>query len=251
MSGHSKWAQIKRQKGLTDIKRGQTFTKIANAITIAVREGGGASPQQNVRLRLAIDKARSVNMPKENIERAIARGKGVQGKGADLSELVYEGFGPGGVAVVVEAASDNKQRTAAAIKNVFAKCGGTLAAPGAVAYQFQTVGLVSVGRKEKSLDEVFLLAADAGAMDVEDAGEEVLVYTRPEELSRIRDILAKSLSVTTAELIRKPTASVPIQSREEAKKVFSFIEQLEGLDDVQKVYASFDIPDELLGATAP
>lgn len=238
MSGHSKWAQIKRQKGIADIRRGQTFTKIANAITIAAREGG-----EGPRLRLAIEKARAVNMPKENVERAMERGMGKREGGQDLAEVVYEGFGPGGVSVIVEAATDNKQRTTSEIKQVFDKHGGTFASLGAVSYQFKTVGLLSVRKKEKSLEDIFSLAADAGAVDVEEAGEEVLIYTRPKDLGRVRDELARTLSVTSAELVRQPTTTIPITDKGKADKVLSFTEHLEQLDDVQKVYANFDIPD--------
>lgn len=250
MSGHSKWAQIKRQKGAADIKRGQTFTKIANAITIAVREGGGiGDPDSNFRLRLAIDKARSANMPKENIQRAIDRGKGPStGSGSSsLEEVVYEGFGPAGVAVMVETVTDNKQRTASEIKNIFDKSGGTLASLGAVSYQFAQKGLITVAKNGKTLDDIFMLAAEAGAEDVEEAGSEVLIYTKPDELSKIKESLAaEGLSIIEAELTRKAVTTVPISNREMAQKALSFMEKLEGLDDVQKVYANFDIPEELL-----
>lgn len=247
MSGHSKWAQIKRQKGVADIKRGQAFTKLANAITIAVRQGGGiGDPSQNFRLRLVVEKARSVNMPKENIERAIARGQGKGGKGESLDEVVYEGFGPGKISVVVEATTDNKQRTASEIKNVFDKSGATLATPGAVSYQFEQKGVITVKRGDKSVDEIFLIAADAGAEDIEDAGEDVLVYTKPEDLSLVKQNLATALQVVDAELTRKPMVSVPVLDKETANKILGFMDKLESLDEVQKVYANFDIPDSLL-----
>lgn len=245
MSGHSKWAQIKRQKGVTDNKRGQAFTKMAAAISIAVREGGGVGdPAQNFKLRLTVEKARSINMPKENIERAIERGKG-GGKGQVLEEAVYEGFAPGGVALLIEVATDNKQRTAPEIKNVLEKNGGVLATPGSVSYQFQTKGLLEV--KNDSLDDIFLFAADAGAEDVEEVGETVIIYTKPEELTKIRDILSgKGLTILAAELIRKPTVVVPIVDKPSVEKVLFLIEKLENLDDVQKVYANFEISDTLL-----
>lgn len=246
MSGHSKWAQIKRQKGVLDIKRGQTFTKLANAITIAVREGGGDNPESNFRLRLAIEKARAFNMPKENVQRAIERGKGGTGRGASLEQIVYEGFGPGRVGIVVEAASDNRQRTTAEVKNYFEKNGGSLATPGAVSYQFETVGQISVRKNGKSVDEIFLTAADAGALDVEEAGEEVLIYTKPEELTIVRNKIAPLLSVVAFELVRLPTVTVPIGDRETSEKVLTFIEKLEELPDVQRVFANFDIEDQFL-----
>lgn len=243
MSGHSKWAQIKRQKGAADVKRGQTFTKIANAITIAVRQGGGITdPQQNFRLRLVIEKARSLNMPKENIERAIQRSAGKQ-TGEELDEVTYEGFGPGRIAVIVEAATDNRIRTTAEIKNVFDKNGGTLATPGAVSYQFDQQGLITVKKDNVSPDDIFLAAADAGALDFEEAGSEVLLYTKPEELSKVRQLLEGKFTVVATELTRKPIVTVPVVDKEMVNKVLSFVEKLEEMDDVQKVYANFDIPD--------
>lgn len=247
MSGHSKWAQIKRQKGAADIKRGQVFTKIANAITIAVREGGGVSdPSQNFRLRLAIEKARAINMPKENIERALRRAQGKLA-GETLEEVVYEGFGPGGVAVIVEATTDNKQRTTSEIKNLFDKNNANLATPGAVSYQFKTKGEIAVKKNGKTLDDIFLIAADLGAEDVDDLGKEILVYTKPEDLARIKEeLVASNLTVDNFELIRKPVTNVSINDPSMAQKILAFIEKLEGLDDVQKVYSNFDIPDEIL-----
>lgn len=249
MSGHSKWAQIKRQKGATDVKRGQVFTKLSNAITIAVREGGGiGNPEQNFRLRLAIEKAREQNMPKENIERAIEKGKGKSADGVELQEVIYEGFGPSHIAVIAEAATDNKLRTSAEVKNIFEKHGGTLGNPGAVSYQFETTGLISVKKNGKTSDEIFLTAADAGAEDIEEAGDEVLIYTKPQDLASVRDVLRKSMAVTSAEITRKPALTVQITDKETARKVISFIERLEGLDDMQKVYTNFDITEELLQA---
>lgn len=246
MSGHSKWSQIKRQKGLADIKRGQSFTKVANVITIAVRQGGGISdPNQNFRLRLAIDKARSLNMPKENIERAIQRALGKQGA-SQMEEVTYEGFGPGKVAIMVSAVTDNKQRTTAQIKNVFDKNGAIFATPGAVSYQFEQKGIITVSKNGKSLDEILTIAVDLGVEDLEEAGEEVFLYTKPEDLAKAREKISEKLTVVNAELIRKPKVIVPVSDRETAVKLLSFIEKLEELDDVQKAYANFDIPDELL-----
>ncbi len=248
MSGHSKWAQIKRQKGVTDTRRGQLFTKLAAAITIAVRDGGGVTdPSQNFKLRLAVEKARSVNMPKENVKRAIDRGVGKGEKGEGLQEVVYEGFGPGGVAVIADAVTDNKQRTTPEVKSVFDKHGGTLATPGAVSYQFQLKGLISVAKNGKSSDDFFLIAADAGAEDVEEAGEEVLIYTKPEEVGRVKEhMVSQGISVIDFELTRKPITTVRLEEKELAWKVLDFIDKLENLDDIQKVYSNFDIPDTVL-----
>lgn len=246
MSGHSKWSQIKRQKGVADQKRGQAFTKMGNVISIAVRQGGGiADPEQNFRLRLEIERARAINMPKENIERAIERGQG-RDKGHELSEVVYEGFGPGGIAIIVEATTDNKQRTTPEIKSIFEKNGGALGTPGSVAYLFHQVGAITVKKNTKTADEIFLIAADAGALDVEEIGEEVIIYTKPDELKNVKDILQDQLVIVTAELIHKPVNSINIVEKNLASKILGFIDRLESHDDVQKVYANFDIPDEML-----
>lgn len=241
MSGHSKWATIKRQKGANDAKRGQLFTKLSNAITLSVREGGGVSdPNSNFKLRLAVEAARNANMPKENIERAIERASGKQA--GDMAEVLYEGFGPGGFSVIVEAITDNKQRTTPEVKNIFDKSGGSLGVPGSVSYQFEQKGQITIGKDSKSLDEIFLVAADAGAEDVEDAGDEVFIYTAPDELGKVKQALADaSLSVNGAELIRKPIVFKELEDTSEAEKAFAFLEKLETLDDVQKVYANVDV----------
>ncbi len=247
MSGHSKWAQIKRQKGATDTKRGQAFTKLARAITITVRDSGGVGdPNSNFKLRLAIDKARAENMPKENIQRAIERGMG----GADregLEEALYEGFGPEGIVIIVEAVTDNKQRTFSEIKNVFDKNGGALASQGAVSYLFQQKGQIIVQKSDISFDDIFMAAADNQAEDVEESGNDIFVYTKPQDLNKIKDSLdSNGIKVTDAELIRKPVTVVKILDKDDAEKILSLIDKLEGLDDVQKVYSNFDIPDNIL-----
>lgn len=245
MSGHSKWATIKRAKGANDIKRGKLFTKLSKAITIAVRQGGGVSdPDGNPRLRLAIDAARSANMPKENIERAIDRAVSKQGEG--LTEALYEGFGPGGFSVIVEAVTDNKQRTIAEIKNIFDKNGGNLGAQGSVVYQFEKKGSIAV-EKNKPLDDLFLLAVESNAEDIEDAGEEALIYTKPEDLALVREALLKQgVTIKDASLIWKPQLLVALSENSHAERALNFLERLEDLDDVQKVYANVDIPDELI-----
>lgn len=246
MSGHSKWAQIKRQKGVADIKKGQTFTKLANAITIAVRQSGGiADPDSNFRLRLAMEKARQANMPKGNIERAVQRA--VSKEEGGIEEVVYEGYGPGGVAVIVEAATDNRQRTTSEIRNIFEKNGGSLGGKGAVSYLFESVGMLTVGKNGKTADEVMLLAIDAGAQDVEEAGEMVEVYTQPEDLNKVKEKLqGEGLTVGSVELVQRSKTAVSVSDRETAQKILSFMERLEDSDDVQKVYANFDISDEML-----
>lgn len=241
MSGHSKWATIKRQKGVADQKRGQAFTKLANAITIAVKTGGGiGDPAQNIRLRLLVEKAREVNMPKNNIERAIERGTGMGEDGRSLEEAVYEGFAPGGTAVIVEAATDNKQRTIGDIKNIFDKAGGTLGQPGSVSYQFEQKGMIILQKKSGvSVDDVMLLAADAGAEDIEEVEDGIIVYTKVEDLAKVRESLtSQGQVIKDAELTRKPTVMQTVNNEEDAQKIISFLEKLEGLDDVQKVYTN-------------
>jgi YebC/PmpR family DNA-binding regulatory protein len=246
MSGHSKWATIKRQKGANDAKRGQLFTKLSKAITIAVRQGGGSpDPDSNFRLRLAIEAARAANMPKDNIERAIQRASGKQE--TILEEATYEGFGPGGFSVVVETYTDNKLRTVSEVKNVFNKNGGSMGAQGSVMYQFEKNGVITVAKEGQSMDDIFLVAADNGAEDIEEAGDEVLLYTKPEDVTKIKDLLSQNgLNVKTFELIFRPVVISAVTDKVAAEKSLSFIDKLEALDDVQKVYANFDIPDELI-----
>jgi len=246
MSGHSKWATIKRQKGANDAKRGQLFTKLSSAITIAVSQGGGSpDPESNFRLRLAVEAARAANMPKDNIERAIQRASGKQ---ADtLEEATYEGFGPGGFSVLVEAFTDNKLRTVSEVKNVFNKNGGSMGAQGSVMYQFEKKGVITVDKNGKSLDDIFLIAADNGVEDIEDAGTEVLLYTKPEDVTKVKDSLSQNdLTVKTFELMFRPVVISAISDKTTAEKALSFVDKLESLDDVQRVYANFDIPDELI-----
>jgi len=240
MSGHSKWAQIKRQKGAKDAKRGLTFTKLSNAITIAVRQGGNiGDPDQNFRLRLAVDEARAANMPKENIHRAIERAAGKQE--TTLDEVVYEGFGPYGVSILVEAATDNKNRTTSEVKNIFEKNGGNMGQPGSVSYQFQQIGRIIAGKNEKSTDEIFLLAADSGAEDIEETGDELFIYAEPADLGRVREgIISKGINVIETELIRKPISTINI-SETDSEKVMQLLEKLEEHDDVQKVYSNFSV----------
>ncbi len=243
MSGHSKWSTIKRAKGATDVKRGLTFTKIANVVTIAVRLGGSGDPDANPRLRMAIDEARSVNMPKENIQRAIDRGLG-KGEGNALEEVLYEGFGPHKVALMVEGVTDNKMRTTAAVKNIFDKGGGSMAGQGAVSYMFERCGEIKVNTKGGNKDDEVLEFIDLGAKDVEDYIDEnmqrYLVYTESPELNTMGNKLTQAgYGVEKAELIYKPNILVEIKDKENAEQVINFIDRLEELDDVQKVYDNF------------
>jgi YebC/PmpR family DNA-binding regulatory protein len=248
MSGHSKWSQIKRQKGVNDTKRGAVFTKVAREIMIAARAGGG-DPDGNFRLRLAMEKARSVNMPMDNIKRAIERAAG-SGDGEQIEEIVYEGYGPGGVAIIVEAATDNRNRTAADVRSIFTKAGGQLAGAGAVAWQFEPRGVIAVAADGRDPDEVTLTAIDAGADDVEEAGDRIDVYTTPGDLERVRKSLdAAGLPVESAEnaMVAKNTVEVDIQR---ARQNLRLVEMLEDLDDVQRVTANFDIPEEIFAEVA-
>lgn len=238
MSGHSKWATIKRQKGIADIKKGQVFTKLANAITIAVKQGGGiGDPASNFKLRLLVDKAQAANMPKENIERAISRATGL--KEGNMEEVIYEGFAPYGVSIMVEAVTDNSQRTTSEVKSIFNKNGGNFGQPGSVSYQFKQVGKVIVEKRGKSLDEIFLLAADSGAEDVLEQDDEVVVVTTVDKLFNVKNKLSEQgIIILDASLVREPTVTVDVSSPEHIEKIYNFMSQLEALDDVQKVYSN-------------
>jgi YebC/PmpR family DNA-binding regulatory protein len=248
MSGHSKWSQIKRQKGVNDTKRGAVFTKVAREIMIAARAGGG-DPDGNFRLRLAMEKARGVNMPQDNIKRAIERATGA-GEGDQFEEIVYEGYGPGGVAFLVEAATDNRNRTAADVRAIFTKAGGQLAGSGAVAWQFEPRGLISIVANGKDPDDVALTAIDAGADDVEESGDRIDVYTTPGDLEHVRKSLAAAgLPIESAEnaMVAKNTVEVDGQR---ARQNLRLVESLEDLDDVQRVTANFDIPEDVFAEVA-
>jgi YebC/PmpR family DNA-binding regulatory protein len=238
MSGHSKWAQIKRQKGVNDKKRGQSFTKLSKAVTLAVKQGGGvADPSQNFRLRLAIDAARAENMPKENIERAIKRASGKDA--GEVSEIIYEGFAPGGVSVMVEAATDNTMRTTSEVKNIFSKNGGSFGQPGSVSYQFKQVGRIIVQKGNSTYDSIFSIAVESGAEDIEEVEDEVFIYTGVSDLAKVRDSLSLAgLTITDAELIREPVISVDLTDSGALSKVEHFTNLLEENEDVLKVYTN-------------
>jgi YebC/PmpR family DNA-binding regulatory protein len=249
MSGHSKWSTIKRQKGANDARRGAVFTKVAREISVAARAGGG-DPDANYRLRLAMDKARSVNMPLDNIKRAIEKATG-GGEAEQYEEVVYEGYGPGGVAILVEAATDNRNRTAAEVRAIFTKAGGQLAGSGAVAWQFEPRGLVSVARSGVDVDEVALSAIDAGAEDVDTDDEEVIgIYTSPGDLESVRKALeATGVAVESAETTVIPKQTVDLDSTK-ARQALRLVELLEDLDDVQRVTANFEIPEDVFAEVA-
>jgi YebC/PmpR family DNA-binding regulatory protein len=250
MSGHSKWSTIKRQKGVTDAKRGALFTKVAREISVAARQGGG-DPDANYRLRLAVEKARSVNMPSDNIKRTIDKAVG-GGEAEQYEEIVYEGYGPGGVAVLVEAATDNRNRTAAEVRSIFTKAGGQLAGSGAVAWQFEPRGLIAVNRDAAvDVDEVALAAIDAGAEDVDtDDPESIGIYTSPADLERVRKALdGAGVAVDSAENTMVAKQTVELDSAR-ARQALRLVELLEDLEDVQRVTANFDIPEDVFAEVA-
>lgn len=246
MSGHSKWHSIRRTKGVTDQRRGQLFTKLARDITIAAREGGG-DPDANFRLRIAVDKARANNMPTDNIQRAIDRGTGKGSDAQALEEIYYEGYAPGGVAILIETATDNRNRTNSDVRAMITKAGGTPGEPGSVGWMFDLRGLITIDLAGKKLDpdEVMLQAIDAGADDVQVEEDLIEIYTDFKQLAAVRQaLLAAHLPVTGAEkaMIAKTTVQPDPQ---DAVKVLRLIERLEDLDDVQKVYSNLDITDEI------
>ena len=251
MSGHSKWSTIKRQKGANDAKRGALFTKVTREIMIAARQGG-ADPDANYRLRLAVDKARRppINMPADNIKRAIERATG-GGDAETFEEIVYEGYGPGGVAILVEAQTDNRNRTAAEVRSLFAKAGGQLAGSGAVAWQFEPRGLITVPADGKDPDDVALAAIDAGADDVDTSDSSVVeVYTSPAGLEQVRQALdAAGVPVESAESTMVAKNTVEVDS-DRGRQNLRLVEALEELEDVQRVTANFDIPEELFAEVA-
>ena len=247
MSGHSKWSTIKRQKGVTDAKRGALFTKVAREISVAARQGGG-DPDANYRLRLAVEKARSVNMPSDNIKRTIDKATG-GGEADQFEEIVYEGYGPGGVAVLVEAATDNRNRTAAEVRSIFTKTGGQLAGSGAVAWQFEPRGLIAVTRGSKvDPDEVGLAAIDAGAEDVETDDDTIEIYTSPSDLEAVRKALeGAGVPVESAENTMVAKQTVELDSSK-ARQALRLVEMLEDLDDVQRVYSNVEFSEAVMQA---
>ncbi len=244
MAGHSHWAQIKRQKGATDAKRGAVFTKSAREIQSAVRQGG-PNPDANFSLRLAIDRARAVNMPKDSIERAIERAAGGGEGAAHFDEVVYEGYGPHGVAILMETLTDNRNRTVGNIRSTLTKRGGSLAEGGAVAWQFEQKGVILVGLSGQDSDEVSLTAIDLGADDVQAVDEGLEVLTAVENLQSVREGLIKAgLSVKSAELARIPKMNVTL-GEQDTLQVLTLIDVLEDLDDVQRVYSNLEVSDEV------
>jgi YebC/PmpR family DNA-binding regulatory protein len=240
LSGHSKWSTIKREKGAKDAARGAVFTKLGNAIAIAAR--AGADPSMNFSLRLAIDRAKAANMPVANIDRAIQR---VADKSAaQLQELLYEGYGPGGTAIMVEVATDNINRTYPEVKLAFSKHGGNIAEKGAVAFQFDHKGMIRVTGKG---DELLMQALEAGAEDVQEEGDESVIYTEAANLAKVRDALREQgLDIKEAELTYVPNTSVEVTDKDTAGKIMRLMDALDDIDEVTNTHVNFDISDELL-----
>jgi len=243
MSGHSKWSTIKRKKGAEDAKRGKIFTRLARDITVAARNGG--DPAANPTLRMGIEKARAANMPKDNIERAIKKGTG-ELEGGDLEEITYEAFGPHGIPLLIECLTDNRNRALADVRKVFNRQGGNMAEAGAVSWMFDTKGYISIERTGQDPDEVFLLAVDAGAEDVEISDDVFEIYTAATDLHMVSTALNESgLEVSEAELSQIPQNEIEL-GQKETLQVMGIIETLEELDDVQRVYSGLSISDEAL-----
>jgi YebC/PmpR family DNA-binding regulatory protein len=250
VSGHSKWSSIKHKKGAADAKRGKLFSKLSRAIIVAAKEGG-PDPAGNLALQNAIEKARSYSMPKDNIERAIARGSGADSDAADFETVIYEGYGPSGVAVIVEALTDNRNRTASDVRHVFTKNDGNLGGSGAVTWLFERRGIVLVSADGVDEDELTLAAAEGGADDIALDGSTYQVVSAPEALTSVREALeAAGFTVDSAELTMVPKTTVEVADESSAKKVLRMIDQLEENDDIQDVYSNFDIPEQVLEAVA-
>jgi YebC/PmpR family DNA-binding regulatory protein len=250
VSGHSKWSSIKHKKGAADAKRGKLFSKLTRAIIVAAREGG-PDPEGNATLATAIQKARDNSMPKDNIERAIARGAGSAAEGEAYETVTYEGYGAGGVAVFVEALTDNRNRTAAEVRHIFAKNDGNLGTSGAVAWLFERKGVVIVAAGSADEDELVLVAADGGAEDVELDGSSFQVTASPDDLAAVRGALdAAGIAYESAELTMLPKTTVAVEDEVVAKKLLRLMDALEENDDVQAAYANFDIPEGILEAAA-
>jgi YebC/PmpR family DNA-binding regulatory protein len=249
MSGHSKWSSIKHKKGAADAKRGKLFSKLSRAIIVAAKEGG-PEPANNLALQNAIEKARSYSMPKDNIERAIARGAGQDADAAAFETILYEGYAPGGVAVIVEALTDNRNRTAADVRHLFAKSDGNLGESGSVAWLFERRAIVLVDGAADE-DELTLAAAEGGAEDVERDGSTWQVTASPEDLSAVRAAIEDAgFAVDSAELTMAPKTTIEVADESQAKKILRLIDALEDNDDVQEVYANFDIPERVLEEVA-
>ena len=246
MSGHSKWSTIKHQKGQTDVKRGQLFTKLSREITVSVKQGGGNS-DANVRLRLAIQKARDGNMPISNIERAVKKALGQSDGQADLEEIIYEGYGPGGIAILVQVASDNKNRAISEVRTLFSRNDAALGASGSVSWQFDTMGVISIEAESESKAEEFALSAiDLGAKDFLQEGSFLEIQVALDSFDELQKAIeSMGVTITSAEICQVPKSSVSVNEHD-ARKALGLLDRLEELDDVQKVYTNADFPETIL-----
>jgi YebC/PmpR family DNA-binding regulatory protein len=250
LSGHSKWSSIKHKKGAADAKRGQLFSKLSKAIIVAAKNGGG-DPANNLALQNAIEKAKSYSMPRDNIDRAIAKGSGADADADAFESITYEGYGPEGVAVIVEALTDNKNRTAADVRHLFSKNGGNLGTDGSVSWQFERRGVVVVPAEGVDEEELFMAAADGGADDIEQDGTVFQITSAPEQLGAVRNAVeAAGFTVESAELMLVPKTTVAVDDETKARQVMRLVDALEENDDVQDVYANFDIPERVLELVA-
>ena len=248
MSGHSRWSQIKRKKGKADVQRGKLFSKILREITVAAKNGGG-DPKANMRLKAAIESAKEANMPQDNIKRAVQKGTG-ELPGEAYEEITYEGYAPGGVAVLVQVVTDNRNRTGPEIRHTFEKQGGNMGSAGSVAWMFERTGIVQVDAEKIAEDDLMAKALDAGATDMRRAEKAFEITTTPAEMDLVREALTKAgVPVLEAQVMFLPKSTVRVESKD-AASVLRLIEALEELDDVQSVYANYDIPDEILEAIA-
>lgn len=247
MSGHSKWANIKHRKAAQDAKRGNLFQKLVRAIIVAAREGGG-DPAMNARLKTAIDRARAASVPMDNITRGIKRGTG-EIEGASYEELTYEGYGSGGIAILIETLTDNKNRTTSELRTILSRNGGSMGEAGCVAWMFERKGVIEIKGEELEEEELMLEAIEAGADDIERSDEGFLVYCDPSNLVDVKESLEKAgYAIDKADTDMIPKTSVPVEDAEKGRKILKLMDLLEDQDDVQNVYANFDIPDELINA---
>lgn len=246
MSGHSKWSTIKRAKGVADVRRGQVFTKLSRDIAIAVREGGGGDPDLNYRLRLAIDKAKGSNMPTDTIDRAISRAAGGGDAQDELQEVMYEGYGPGGTAIILQALTDNRNRTASEVRAAFTKAGGSLGQAGCVAWNFEPKGIITLDIDRERAEDIALVAIDAAADDVKVEGGFVEIYTQPDALEAVRkEVESHETDAASVEISMVPKSTVAL-SFKEGEQTLRLLDSLEELLDVQKVYSNADFPDDVL-----
>ena len=246
MSGHSKWHNIRLRKGKQDAQRGKLFTKMAREIIVAAKDGGG-NPDANLRLKLAIQKARSLSMPADNIKRAIQRGTGESGESTNFEEIIYEGYGAAGVAVLVSCLTDNRNRTVAELRYIFSKNGGNLGESGCVGWMFDARGLVQIPADKSDEETVMMATMDAGADDIKVDDETIEVYCDPGDLNKVREALnGAGIEFTSAEMTRIPQSTVHVDDSKEAARILRLMDSLEDLDDVQQAYANFDIPDEII-----